>query len=137
MDSICTSVSYSAYTSIAVGVDGLPVVSYAGFVPGTPTNCVLKVAKCANTLCTGSSTITTVDPNPITGLYSSITLGADGVPVVSYRAGNAGSPGRLNVAKCTNASCTGASTITSLDIGVSTRALGCSRRSHSGQMACR
>jgi len=125
VDTLCSSPTYyAAYTSIAVGIDGVPVVSYAGYAPGTPTNCVLKVAKCANAACTGSSTITTIDPNPITGLYSSITLGADGVPVISYRAGNAGSPGRLNVAKCANASCTGASTITSLDIGVSSTGVG-------------
>lgn len=124
VDTICSSPTYSAYTSIAVGVDGLPVVSYAGYVPGTPTNCVLKVAKCANAACTGSSTITTVDANPIAGLFSSITLGADGIPVISYRAGNTGTPGRLNVAKCANASCTGSSTITSVAIGVSASGTG-------------
>ncbi len=93
-------------TSIAVAADGLPVISHAG--AGT-----LKVTKCANPACTGSSTVTTVDgPANSVGKYSSIAIAADGRPVVSYWDETAGT---LKVAKCANAACTGAATITVVD----------------------
>ena len=45
------------------------------------------------------------------GEYSSITIGADGNPIISYYDGTADD---LNVAACTNPTCT-ASTITTVD----------------------
>ena len=44
----------------------------------------LKVAKCANTACTGVPTITTVDDLALVGQYTSIAIGTDGLPVISY-----------------------------------------------------
>ena len=82
-------------TSITLGADGLPVISYVG-------NSTLKVAKCANAACTGVSTLTPVDSAPGPGQYTSITLAADGLPVISYYAGF---PLTLKVAKCTSATC--------------------------------
>ena len=121
VDSACSSAYYAAYTSIAVGTDGMPVISYVGPVPG---GCGLKVAKCANAACTGTSTLTTVDPGTSAGWYSSITLGADGLPVISYRNGTPTTPGQLKVAKCANAACTGSSTITTIATGVSSQGVG-------------
>ena len=95
------------YTSITVGADGLPVISYID-----STNNDLKVAKCVNAACTGASTLTTVDSAGILALETSITLGADGLPVISYFDGTNGA---LKVAKCGNAACTGASTLTIID----------------------
>lgn len=43
-------------TSIAIGTDGLPVISYLDSTAGA-----LMVATCANAACTGTATITTVD----------------------------------------------------------------------------
>ena len=55
------------------------MISYLG-LPNT-----LKVAKCVNEACTGTSTITTVDPATGTNnIFSSIVIGADGFPVISY-----------------------------------------------------
>ncbi len=89
------------YTSIAIGNDGRPVISYRD-----DTSASLKVAKCANAACTGSATITTIDnPTNQVGAFSSIAVGQDGLPVISYYDASAF---RLKVAKCTNASCTGA-----------------------------
>jgi hypothetical protein len=43
-----------------------------------------KGAKCVNAACTGVSTITTVDdPANFVGYYTSIAIGADGLPVIS------------------------------------------------------
>ena len=43
------------------------------------------MAKCANAACTGVPTITTVDdPVNDVGHYTSIAIGTDGLPVISY-----------------------------------------------------
>jgi hypothetical protein len=95
------------YTAIAIGADGNPVVSYYDV-----TNLDLKVAKCLNPACTGTSTITTVDAPGDVGAYSSITLGLSGNPMVAYLdTTNAD----LKVAACVNPACTGTSTTTTVD----------------------
>jgi predicted regulator of Ras-like GTPase activity (Roadblock/LC7/MglB family) len=87
-------------TSIAIGVDGLPIISYYDL-----TNGDLKVAHCNDRLCAGSDeTLTAVDTAGVVGLYTSITIGADGLPIVSYRdATNS----NLKVAHCNDVSCAG------------------------------
>ncbi|MDQ1651003.1 MAG: hypothetical protein QOI35_203 [Cryptosporangiaceae bacterium] len=65
--------------SITIGLDGLPVISYGGWPPESN----LKVAHCRNLLCT-SATTTIADNRTDTGLYSTIALGGDGLPVISY-----------------------------------------------------
>jgi hypothetical protein len=88
-----------AYTSIAIGVDDLPVISYFD-----NTANALKVAHCNDVACFGGDeTITTVDdPANIVGQYTSIAIGTDGVPVISYRDGIAGT---LKVAHCGTLTC--------------------------------
>ena len=86
------------YTSITLGADGLPVISYFD-----STNGDLKVAKCNSPTCSHySPTATTVDRVGSVGQYTSITLGADGLPVISYYDVTNGD---LKVAKCTSATC--------------------------------
>lgn len=95
-------------TSIAIGIDGLPVISYRDSSAGA-----LKVAKCINPACSGGATITTVDdPTNIVGFFTTIAIGNDGLPVISYRDFTAQS---IKVAKCANAACTGTATITTVD----------------------
>ncbi len=98
-----------AHNAIAIGSDGLPVISYQDSSAGA-----LKVAKCANAACTGLATITTVDDHPVQSLgeFSDIAIGADGLPVISYINSALGA---LKVAKCANAACTGVATITTVD----------------------
>ena len=86
--------------SVAIGADGLPVISYFD-----DTNDDLKVAKCNDAACTGGDeTLSTVDSAGFVGLFSSIALGADGLPVIAY-------PDETNfdlkVAKCNDAACAG------------------------------
>ncbi|HRQ65796.1 MAG TPA: hypothetical protein PKZ76_13195 [Xanthomonadaceae bacterium] len=96
------------YTSLAIGNDGLPVISYHDATAGT-----LKVARCPNINCLGTASITTVDSSANTvGSFSSLAIGSDGLPVISYRDATAGT---LKVAKCANAACTGAATISIID----------------------
>ena len=91
------------YSSITIGTDGLPVISYYD-----ATNHDLKVAKCGDASCTpASATLNTVDPSAgDVGQYTSITIGTDGFPVISYYDGT---NGNLKVAKCGDAACTPAS----------------------------
>src|SRR5207244_2401407 len=64
----------------------------------------LKVAHCSNLTCT-SATLTTVDRAGDVGQYSSVTIGADGLGLISYfDATNAD----LKVAHCSNLTCTSA-----------------------------
>lgn len=86
------------HTSITVGMDGLPLISYYDVNNGN-----LKVAKCGNPACSSGNVITTVDNSAgVVGQYSSITIGADGLPIVSYYDNNNTD---LKVAKCANQFC--------------------------------
>jgi hypothetical protein len=84
-------------TSIAVGADGLGIVTYHD-----ADNNLLRVAHCSNVACT-SATKSTVDT--ATGVSSSVTVGADGLGLISYRDQ---SWGVLKVAHCDNVVCTSA-----------------------------
>jgi hypothetical protein len=80
-----------------MGADGLPVISYYDI-----TNKDLKVAKCNNAACTGTSTISLVDGTGEVGWFTSLTIGADGLPVIAY---HDMSQGDLKVVKCASATC--------------------------------
>jgi hypothetical protein len=69
------------YSSITVGADGLGVISY---YDGTGGRQDLKVAHCGNLACT-TSTFVAVDTAGQVGWNTSITIGSDGLPFVSYR----------------------------------------------------
>lgn len=98
-----------AYAAIAIGVDGLPVISYYDATAST-----LQAAKCNDAACAGPATITTIDDPPVNavGLWTSIAIGVDGLPVISYRDFSAGA---LKVAQCSNSACTGTATTTTVD----------------------
>lgn len=87
------------FSSIIIGVDGLPVISYYD-----ATNGDLKVAHCNNMACTSAST-TTVDSAGVVGKYTSITIGRTGYPLISYYDDTNGD---LKVASCNNVTCTSA-----------------------------
>ena len=98
------------YTSIAIGSNGYPVISY-----WDNTNSALKVAACTTTDCTGTPTITTVDSDGTVGQFTSIAIGDNGYPVISYEDTSSWPGIRLKVAACTTADCTGTPTITTVD----------------------
>ncbi len=87
--------------SIAIGVDGFPVVSYHDWTAGA-----LKVAKCNDAACAGGDeTISVVDDFfNLQGVCNDIAVGADGLPVISY---TDESVGGLRVAKCNDVACSG------------------------------
>jgi hypothetical protein len=71
LDAVVASV---APISMAIGIDGNPVVSYVG-----PAS-ALKVASCSDAGCS-AATLQTLDSS---GDFPSIATGTDGIPVVSY-----------------------------------------------------
>lgn len=93
------------YSSIAIGTDGLPLISYFD-----ATNFHLKVAHCNNQACT-AATLTTLDSSGSVGKYTSITIGSDGLGLISYQDYNSGLP-TLKVAHCSNVACTTATKTT-------------------------
>jgi len=84
------------YTSITIGLDGNPIISYWDLTNGS-----LKVAACDNPTCT-TATVSTIDSVTNNGAGTSIAIGADGNPIISYiDNGNTW----LRVAACTNPTC--------------------------------
>ncbi len=107
-DPSCTTATFTTFdtpandgffTSIGVGEDGIPVISfYNGSLLG---GLDLNVARCFNATCVNGF-ITTVDEDGDVGQFSSLAIGSDGLPVISYYdATNL----ELKFAKCLNASC--------------------------------
>ncbi len=95
------------YTDIAIGADGLPVISYRD-----DSSVDLMVAHCSDFECE-DATLTTVDDSGNMGIWTSIAVGTDGLPVISYRdATNE----NLKVAHCSDVSCSSA-TLTTVDEG--------------------
>jgi hypothetical protein len=96
------------YTSIAVGADGLPVISYFDV-----TAEAVRVTHCGNAACTAGNVSTTVDdpPNRV-GAYTSIAIGADGLPVISHLDSTAAG---LRVTHCGNAACTAGNVSNTVD----------------------
>ncbi|MBI3181329.1 MAG: hypothetical protein HYZ28_04225 [Myxococcales bacterium] len=109
ISNVDTTVAVGGYTSIAIGTDGYPVVAYYDFSNGD-----LKVAKCGNAACSSGNTITTIDTLNVTGQYTSIAIGTDGLPVIAYADATTWD---LKVAKCGNTSCSAGNIITVLDAG--------------------
>jgi hypothetical protein len=98
----------SQLASVTVGADGLGLISYFD-----GTNSDLKVAHCGNAACSAGNTITTVDSGGDVGGDTSVTVGADGLPLISYYDTT---NRNLKVAHCGNAACT-SSTTTTVDSG--------------------
>jgi predicted regulator of Ras-like GTPase activity (Roadblock/LC7/MglB family) len=95
---VSSSGDIGRFTSITVGADNLPIISAYNSTGGN-----LKVAHCSNVACT-SSTKTVVDGQggDDVGLYNSITVGVDGLPIISYYDST---NGNLRVAHCSNSFC--------------------------------
>ena len=86
-------------SSIAIGADGLPLLTYSNLHD-------LKVAHCSDIACTSAAT-STIDACSACNFFTSVTIGADGLGLIAY-SGN--SVNRLKVAHCSNVACTSATT---------------------------
>jgi hypothetical protein len=97
-------------SDIAIGSDGLPVISY-----WDRTNTDLKVAHCGNVACTAGNTLTTVDTTGNVGYDTAITIGRDGLPVISYYDYT---NHILKVVHCGNVACTAGNTFAQVGSGL-------------------
>lgn len=86
--------------SVAVGIDGLPVISY--HLTATKD---LMFARCRNTACTQADTITLVGAEGDAGLSNAITIGRDGYPYIAYY-DETGANDDVRLIRCLNAACT-------------------------------
>jgi hypothetical protein len=111
------------WPSIAIGTDGLPVISFVTYAPlpvgesfdeKTPT--ALTFARCKTESCSVTASVSVVDSSGAqVGAANTISVPADGRPVVSYY----DSTGKkLKVAKCGGASCSSQNTVNVVDIKV-------------------
>jgi hypothetical protein len=93
------AIGNSGYTSsITIGPDGLGLISFFNQNEGD-----LKVIHCNNADCSiATAGAATLDSNNDIGMYSSITIGADGLPLISYYDVTNGD---LKVAHCSNPLC--------------------------------
>ena len=95
------------YSSITLGADGLGLASYYDYDNGD-----LKVLHCGNLLCNSGNTTTSVDTTGDVGTDSAITLGADGLGLISYYDYTNHD---LKVLHCGEVLCKTSNTITSVD----------------------
>jgi hypothetical protein len=105
--SLDTSITIDGATSITIGSDGLGLISYYD-----DTNKNLKVLHCGNLLCNSGNTNTSVDTAGETGWYPSITIGADGLGLISY---SDVTNEDLKVLHCGNLLCNSGNTSASVD----------------------
>jgi hypothetical protein len=90
-----TSGSVGWAPSIAIGSDGLAVISYSG-----AAGIGVKVRHCSDVACS-ASTATNLDPAAAANTPSSIAIGSDGFPIVAYEFGT-----DVRTAKCGDVLCT-------------------------------
>jgi len=95
------------YTSIAIGSDNFPIISYHEVAGGN-----LKLVHCTNIDCSSNNTPVTLDSTGTVGLYTSIAIGTDNFPVISYWDGPSGD---LKLVHCTNIDCSSNDTPVTLD----------------------
>jgi hypothetical protein len=102
-----------SFPSITYGTDDLPIIAYYDATNGHP-----KVAHCVDAGCVGTPTIVTIDPfsTDNDGQYTSITIGANGLPVIAYQKSLAGFTGQQPmVATCVTITCAGATVVHPVD----------------------
>jgi predicted regulator of Ras-like GTPase activity (Roadblock/LC7/MglB family) len=101
------STSVGVHTSMAIGADGLPIISHRD---DTAEN--LRVTHCDNAACTAGHVSTTVDSPGNDGFFTSIAIGADGLPIISHFDSTASG---VRVTHCGNAACSASNVSTGVD----------------------
>ena len=106
-ESLVTTGFVGSFTSIAIGFDDFPVISYYDAL-----NRDLKLVHCTNVSCTSADVPITLDSAGNVGRHTSIAIGSDNFPVISYYDVTNGD---LKLVHCTNTTCSDWDTPESLD----------------------
>jgi hypothetical protein len=141
VSAIESALGTGAYTTTAVGVDGLPVVAYYAIADKTSASDAdgssLKFAHCSNSACSSSTTTTvatnlgTLDSSATASTVTpadiqiSMKIGYDGLPIISYYncaalvgvCGGVSTSDHVIVTHCGNITCTSGNVTTTLDSG--------------------
>ncbi|MBI2566688.1 MAG: hypothetical protein HYV63_06615 [Candidatus Schekmanbacteria bacterium] len=115
-DASCTSGAVNSVIAIAsggsnsmvVGLTGLPMIAFQ-------SSGNLYLGNCSDSTCTSFSTSPALASGTNVGAYPSLTIGTDGVPIVSYVDFDT-DPDILKVRRCDNADCSSLGTIYSVDL---------------------
>ncbi|NJD55350.1 MAG: hypothetical protein FIA94_02980 [Nitrospirae bacterium] len=107
LTTVVSANNVGSYSSITIGADGLPVISY-----WDATKAYLNVAKCANTVCSSVASSSSFVAG--SSGHTSIAIGSDGIPVASHVMG-----GQLYVARCADSNCSTISSNTPIPVGAS------------------
>ncbi len=92
------------FASVTIGVDALPLISYYHDIGASQGQ--LSVAHCGDRTCSTGNTITAFGIAMMaSGAYTSATIGADGLPVISFQYAIGKD---LGMAHCSDVSCTAA-----------------------------
>lgn len=70
------------YPSVTIGADGLALLT--SYHQTDTTHGTLLVAHCYDVACSGAVVTTLASSGGSVGMYSSVTIGADGLPLISY-----------------------------------------------------
>ncbi len=97
------------WSSIKIGSDGLPLISYVHQRTPVPVAFTedLKVAHCHDVACT-SATITTLDSAARVNDVTSLSIGGDGLGLIAYQDTTSSTGTKMKVAHCLNIACTAA-----------------------------
>jgi hypothetical protein len=85
------------YAAIAMGADGLPIISHWNM-----TTNALRITHCSNAACTAAVSTDVDDPADEVGVYSSLKIGIDGRAIISHLNLTARA---LRVTHCDNIAC--------------------------------
>jgi hypothetical protein len=105
LTTVASANNVGLYSSITIGSDGLPVISYFD-----ATKSYLNIAKCSNAEC--SSVASSSSYVAGSSGHTSIAIGSDGIPVASHVMG-----GQLYVARCVDTNCSTISSNTPIPVG--------------------
>ncbi len=89
------------YNSIIIGSDGLPIIAFNTTVSTTDTG-YLFVVHCSSVACDTWKQVELANETNNTGMYTSIAVGMDGLPIISYYNDNNGD---VEVIHCANTLC--------------------------------
>jgi len=98
---VVSGLSGGSYPSMVIGADGNPVIAY-GAIEGTNA---LFFVKCQDPKCIAVAAPIRIETGLDPKIYTSLTMGADGFPIIAYGGNNDSGENNLTIIKCRNLTC--------------------------------